>query len=181
MLNLTDIPDGNHSLTVYAREKGRYYEDIPSPAREIVEMPGYSDFYIPDFYDFEILGSSSVFFTVDTTAPSVSVLSMKDTTFNASDVDLSFAVNEQTSRTAYSIDGNDNVTVVGNTTLAGLPVGVHNVTVYTWDEAGNVGVSETVYFTVTEPFPVTLVVVASVASVAAISMSLLFYFKKRKH
>jgi len=91
-------------------------------------------------------------------------------------------VNETTPRISYSLDGLDNVTVAGNATLSGLPIGVHNVTVYAWDAAGNVGASETITFTVAEPepFPVAPVAVASAVSVAVVSVALLVYFKKRK-
>jgi hypothetical protein len=67
-------------------------------------------------------------------------------------------------------------------TLSGLPNGDHNVTIYVTDEAGNTGVSETIYFTVDvpEPFPTTLVI-ASVITVAIVCIGLLLYFKKRKH
>jgi hypothetical protein len=71
------------------------------------------------------------------------------------------------------------VTVAGNTTLAGLSAGAHNVTVYAWDTAGNVGASETITFTVT-PFPTAPVATASAAAVAVVIAGLLFYFKKRK-
>ena len=63
----------------------------------------------------------------------------------------------------------------------GLPVGMHNVTVYAWDAAGNVGASETIPFTIAEPFNVAPIVVASAASVAVVSVAFLLYFKKRKH
>jgi hypothetical protein len=67
-------------------------------------------------------------------------------------------------------------------TLTGLSNGSHNVTVYATDEAGNVGTSQTINFTIAKPesFPTTLVAVASVASVAVIGVILLIYFRKRK-
>ena len=68
-------------------------------------------------------------------------------------------------------------------TLAGLAYGVHNVTVYAVDMAGNIGTSETISFTIAEEpelFPVVPVAAASVASVALIGVGLLVYFKKRK-
>jgi hypothetical protein len=75
------------------------------------------------------------------------------------------------------------MTVAGNTTLADLSMGEHNVTVYAWDTAGNMGASETVTFTVAvpAPFPTVPVAAASVAVVAAVIAGLLVYFKKRKH
>jgi hypothetical protein len=171
-LNLTGVPDGNHSLIVYAKERGAYYSYTDYSAGNV---------WYEYYYLFEIEGSSSVFFTVATTAPSVSVPSIQDATFYSPNVDLSFIVNEQTSRTAYSLDGNDNVTITGNATLSGLSVGVHNVTVYAWDAAGNVGASETITFTIAEPASAAIIATASGASVIIILGCLLVYFKKRKH
>ena len=64
--------------------------------------------------------------------------------------------------------------------LPELANGFHKVTIYAWDETSNVGASETVYFSVDVPFPTTLVITASVASVSVIDVGLLMYFKKRK-
>jgi hypothetical protein len=74
------------------------------------------------------------------------------------------------------------VTVAGNTTLAGLSAGVHNVTVYAWDTAGNMGTSPTVTFTIAkpEPFPTAQVAAVSGVSAAVACLGLLLYFKKRK-
>lgn len=168
-VNLTGIPDGNHSLVVYAKEMGTYYAYTDHWAN------GYDWEY---YWNFKISASSSIFFTVDTTAPCIVVLSMQNTTFNSSDVDLNFTVNEQTSRTSYSLDGNVNRTIAGNTTLTALPFGDHNLTVYAWDPAGNVGASETITFTIAEPFPT--VAVAAGATVTAVGAVLLVYFKKHK-
>jgi hypothetical protein len=102
-------------------------------------------------------------------------------TCSTSDVKLEFIVNEPISEAAYSLDGKENVTVAGNTTLTGLSNGEHNLTVYAWDAAGNAGASETMYFNVDapKPFPTTLEV-ASVATVAVIVSGLLINFKKHK-
>jgi hypothetical protein len=74
------------------------------------------------------------------------------------------------------------VTINGNTTLTDLPNGDHNVTIYATDEFGNIGASETVYFSVEvpEPFPTLQVVAVSVAIVAVVAIGLLIYFKKRR-
>ena len=96
---------------------------------------------------------------------------------------LNFTVNEAVTLVSYSLDGQSNVTVAGNTTLTGLSVGAHNLTVYAWDTAGNVGASETITFTVAEPepFPAVPVAAASAASIIVVSLALLVYFRKRKH
>lgn len=95
---------------------------------------------------------------------------------------MNFTVNEFVSQITYSLNGQENVTITGNTTLTGLSNGVYNVTVYAWDIAGNTGASETLRFSIEapEPFPTTLVV-ASVVLVTVISVVLLVYFKKRNH
>jgi predicted membrane-bound mannosyltransferase len=81
----------------------------------------------------------------------------------------------------YSLDSQPKVQITGNTTLTGLSNGAHNLTVYAQDVAGNMGVSETVYFRVEIPFPITPVAVASAATVAVVGAVLAFYFKKRKY
>jgi hypothetical protein len=168
-IEFKSLRDGNYSLVVYAKERGGYYG-----------ATSYSGPIIDQHYNlFEIDGSSTVFFTVDTSAPSVSVLSLQNETFYSPNFDLNFVVDEPTSRSTYSLDGNDNVTVAGNTTLTGMPIGVHNVTVYAWDTAGNVGASESVTFTIKESFPTLTVATASVVSLALVGAVLMVYFKKR--
>jgi hypothetical protein len=167
-LILEDVPDGSHNVTFVASVDGGYAEGLI-------------------WYAFAVKSVSSVYFSVDTTSPSISVLSLENMTYEVSDVPLNFTINEMVTEMSYSLDGQSNVTVTGNTTLSGLPVGVHNVTVYAWDEAGNVAASETTTFAIAEPesepkpFPTMSVVAASGASVVVLGVGLLVYFKKRKH
>jgi N-acetylneuraminic acid mutarotase len=123
-----------------------------------------------------------------TVPPKVSVVSPENKTYVSSNVSLAFTVNKPALWVGYSLDGQDNVTVTGNTTLAGLANGLHNLTVYAKDEFENMGASETVTFTIakeTEAFPIRLtvvaaVVVAAVVLVAAVGVGLSAYLKKRK-
>ena len=100
-------------------------------------------------------------------------------TYNASSIQLSFTVDEPASLIAYSLDGKENITVTENITLTGLANGDYALMVYAKDEAGNVGASETILFTVDVPFP-TMLVIASVIAVAGVSIGLTVYFKKRQ-
>jgi hypothetical protein len=163
-LSLNGIPEGNQTLTVTVRAEGSYYRGSLGRA-----------YFFPN-------ASSTIAFTVDITSPNVSVLESKNTRYTKSEVPLSFTVNEAISKISYVLDGQGNVTIDGNATLTGLPNGMHNVTVYAWDAAGNVGSSETVTFTVAkpEPFPAAPVAVASAASVGVAGVGLLLYFRKRK-
>jgi hypothetical protein len=108
------------------------------------------------------------------------VTSPENKTYYATDVALNFTVNEAISSMRYIFD-NKTFDVSGNITLANLAYGLHNVTVYAVDMAGNTGASETVIFTVAEePFPVVPVAAASVAIVAVVGVGLLVFFKKRR-
>jgi hypothetical protein len=114
------------------------------------------------------------------TPPEIKVASPETQTYNGSSVSLVFTLNKPVNWTGYSLDGQDNVTVTGNTTLSELANGLHNITVYAKDEFGNTGASETISFSVEVPFPVVPVAAASVATVAVVSGALLVYFRKRK-
>jgi hypothetical protein len=117
----------------------------------------------------------------DTVPPRISILLPENKVYNASSVLLTFLIYEAFSSMSYSLDGQDNVTIAGNTTLSELPNGSHNLTVYVTDRSGNTGASETIYFNVEvpEPFPTTLFI-ASVITVAVVGAGLIIYFKKCK-
>lgn len=119
--------------------------------------------------------------------PSISILTPENRTYELQNVPLNFTLSEQVLKITYTLDGQDNKTIDGNTTLTDLSGGFHNIIVYAWDNAGNIGFSKTIFFTVAEepelipePFPTTLIVVASVALVGVIAAVLLGYLKKRK-
>jgi hypothetical protein len=103
---------------------------------------------------------------------------LENKTYYSSYVDLNFTVNDATSHVAYSSDGKDNVTLLKNALLTGLANGDHNVTVYAKDDSGNTA-SQTIYFTIAEPFhPLTAVVVSII--VVVVAAGILVYFKKHR-
>jgi hypothetical protein len=159
------VPDGNHSLIIEARGPGSYVDGAKWTK-----------------YSFSMTTTLAVNFTVDTTPPSIFVLSPENKTYDADNVTLNFTVSEAASQVSYVLDGGENLTAEGNITLADLPNGEHNVTVYATDLAGHVGASETVYFSVEvpEPFPTVPVAATSVAAVVVVGAGLLVYFKKRR-
>ena len=121
--------------------------------------------------------SNLVIFLVDTVAPEITNLSVNNT--DSGDRLLSFTADEVARWVGYSLDNQENVTVFADYVVLGdLSFGSHNVTVYVADKAGNVGASETLFFTV-EPFP-TIPVVAGIGTIASVGVGLLVYFKKRK-
>jgi hypothetical protein len=125
--------------------------------------------------------SSTVNFTVDTTAPNVSVLLVQDKTYNSSNIPLVFTVNETTSLITYVLDERV-YTIYGNATLTGLQNGKHTLIVYATDEAGNAGKSETINFNVAVPLPPQIAygVLPPMAIVLIGGLSILIYLKRRK-
>jgi hypothetical protein len=167
-LSLTEIPEGNHKITVYAVEW--------SPC-QTVNSSSYGLGSLIYYTGFKLTGYSVINFIIDTTSPKTSIFSPENTTYTTPDIPLNFTVGERFTKISYVLDGQQNVTISGNTTLSGLFAGGHNLKVYAWDKAGNIGSSETIVFTIVEPFPTTVIV--PVASVAVVG--LVVYFKKRKH
>jgi hypothetical protein len=115
---------------------------------------------------------------IDRAAPSVKLLVTDNKTYGTSAISLDLVVNEPASQITYSLDGHENVTINGNTTLTGLANGDHSLIVYATDKAGNIGVSEKITFRIVL-FPTTLVI-ASVITLAIAGAGLFIYFKKRK-
>jgi len=167
-VNLTALSDGIHWVTVNA----------------------YGEFHT---YFGDSNGSffGIVYFTVDTTPPRISIRAPLDRTYNATDVPLNFIVREPVSWMGYSLDGQANVTITGNTTLSELSYGSHNLTVYANDIAGNTGYSKTIYFSIaqkkgpkqpepeqSEPFPTWIA--ATIVLITVFGAGLLLYFGKIK-
>jgi N-acetylneuraminic acid mutarotase len=78
--------------------------------------------------------------------PTVQILSPENKTYTQAL--LHFTVNRATNWIAYSIDDAANVTINADVELNGLTDGGHRVTVYANDTQGNIGVSNTVDFTI---------------------------------
>ena len=121
--------------------------------------------------------SERVFFVVGV-PPVVSVVSPSNKTYELSNVTLTFTVNESVSWISYSLDGQENSTISGNMTLAGLSGGSHRLRVYANDTYGNMGASENVSFTIRETFP-TMAVVAVSGAIIIIAVAGLFVYLKK--
>ena len=111
--------------------------------------------------DEEIIYLADAKFKIDTTPPIVSILSLENKTYYSPELQLVYTVNDGGSEVAYSLDGQENVTIAGNITLNNLPNGDHNLKFFANDEAKNTA-SQTIYFTIGEPFPTVLVTAVSV-------------------
>ena len=183
IVQLPELSKGSHRLIIYQEAALLDVHGANTPAPPFKQTaPGSADYVASwtvsvDFF----INSSAVM--KEPTPPTITNLSIENKTYNEPDIPLNFTVNESIFHATYSLDGKDNITIVGNATLTGLSGGAHNLTIYVLDDAGNMGASETISFNVakTEPFSIVTVAAVSVAvlSVAAVA-GLLVYFKKHK-
>ena len=153
---LTALSDGSHSLVVYANDE--------------CGNTGKSDI---------------VFFTVDSTPPSIQVYSIENRTYNVTSLPLDFTLNESPSWIGYCLDGQINKTITDNSTIAQISEGAHSLTIYANDTAGNMGFS-TIYFSTkiesisTTNLPLGWIPYAIIALVIVAITGVLVYFKKHK-
>lgn len=164
----SNVPEGQHSIVIKAVGNGLYKQ-----------KDGWS------LKEFRISATATVSFTIDCTAPTVLVLPPENVS-STSAIPLNLTVNEAHSKIVYSLNGQQNVTVTGNSTIPHLPSGMYNLTFYVWDIAGNIGTSETANFSVAE-IPQTagtaddsllLPTAAALSTVVVVGVVLLF---KRRH
>jgi len=162
--NVTGIPFGAHSLLITASGGASFIKNN-------------SDMRT---YMCRLATTLCVNFSVRTN-PIIKFPRLQNETFETSSLPLNFTVDHSVTEMAYSLDGQEPVTISGNTTLTDLPNGQHNVIIYATDEFGNTDASDTLLFNVAVPeFPVVPVVVASVIAVVLAVAGLVVYFKKHK-
>jgi len=171
---LSNLAEGWHKVTFYFVASGKFNLGFESYEKG------------------DVIDSASTTFKIDNTPPEVSILSPLNKTYDSSNISMNFKVNEVVSSIEYSLDKGENIIIAGNTTLTGLHDGKHNVTVYAWDEAGNMGASDTGIFSIAKPEPEpelksetasssTMLAIVSTGTVSVVGLGLLVYFKKRKH
>jgi len=115
-------------------------------------------------------------------SPEIKLVSPENQTYQSASIPLEFSSNEPLSRMFYSLDDAGVTEVSGNTTLTGLSLGPHNLTIYATNEAGNAGISQTICFAIEEAEPVSPVALAAVSiTVVVAAAGALVYFTKRKH
>jgi len=145
---LPQLPDGSHSIVVYASDTAG-----------------------------NIGASGRIHFTVDTSPPSISLLSPQNQTYDTATLLLNFTISETASWMGYSLDGQENVSITGSITLTDWAYGPHSITVYANDTYGNMAASETIHFSVPQPFPITLTATA-IAIIASGGVAFLVHLKR---
>jgi len=116
----------------------------------------------------------------------ISIVSPENKTYTVNAVTLKFTVSETASWIKYSLDGQANVTITGDTTLSSLAAGAHSVTVYVQDTEGQTR-KASVCFTVAEGaetpqsgFPPMILIAAIILLAVLIGVILFFFLRKEK-
>jgi N-acetylneuraminic acid mutarotase len=107
-----------------------------------------------------------------TVPPELQITSPENKTY--SNVTLAFDVNRGTEWTGYSLDKRANVTINGETKLLGLSQGSHSVTIYANDSLGNMGSSDTVFFSVNTIPPKIVIILPQNQSYGSVDIQLTF-------
>ena len=110
------------------------------------------------------------------------ILSPENLTYSTTEIPLSLIATQPMSWLGYRLDSQGYVTISGNTTLAGLSQGSHNLTVYGNTAEGALASSETTVFTVEVPDSSAIVPVAaiSVSLIGIVAAGLLLFRKKSR-
>jgi parallel beta-helix repeat protein len=125
---------------------------------------------------------NATLYSLETIPPKITVQSPIDKKYNESNVPLIFAVDKAVDWIGYSVDEKQNVTIMGNSTIANMTNGLHNLVIYVNDTFGDIGMSQTVSFTVAkpEPFPTAADAVIGTAIVIVAAAVLLVYSRKHR-
>jgi hypothetical protein len=161
------VPEGNQTIQIIAHGSGSF-ADTEQPTINGTE------------YFFKTSSNCMVIFTV-ANAPEISVVSPLNGSSVSSDVHLNFTLSKEVSWLAYSLDGAQNLTINGNTTINNLASGNHSLTIYAKDSYGNVD-SQTVRFAVLLPvsFPFTSISVIIIIAVFAAFILVYLLYKRHK-
>ncbi len=145
---LSNLTDGDHAITIYANDS---------------------------------LGnmgvSNTVFFATDTKPPIIDVLLPQNRTYDSTDIQLTFSLNEAATNISYSLDGQEKISIIGNVTLPALSNGSHKLTLYATDETGNSG-EKTIYFSIL-PFPMLGVTAGATIVIIVLAIGYLFFKRKK--
>jgi len=140
--NAIELGNSGIGNSQYIIEKEYYVSQLERQYRGLANVTFMSIGYVPLVDRFPLMYPWG--------APQVTLLSLENLTLTSTEhFILNFSINKPTTWTGYSLDDGENITITGNTTLTGLTIGPHNITVYAKDKAGYIGASETFKFEVT--------------------------------
>ncbi|MCW4004028.1 MAG: hypothetical protein NWE95_08990 [Candidatus Bathyarchaeota archaeon] len=121
---LPELPAGKHSIDFGIEERLYNYSGEP-PSDIPFQRYTTEGFLYPNYVASWV---NTVHFTVDSSDSvfNITMLSIDNRTYNTMNIPLNFSIDKPAEWIAYTLDGKENVTIYGNTTLRDLPNGLHN-------------------------------------------------------
>ncbi|MHA2248045.1 MAG: hypothetical protein ACXADY_24065 [Candidatus Hodarchaeales archaeon] len=131
-------------------------DDLGISAEKIIlVISAYTKSGTPDHDNLNPSPNQTYWFTVNPHAiPHININSPVNASYANQEIWLNFTVDEVPSWIGYSIDGNPNITITGNTLLTSLSEGSHSVIIFANHSTGNMGISEVVWFTIDVTSPI---------------------------
>lgn len=161
-----NLPDGDYSVNITVWGGGGY------PSEGLT------------YNFFHMTTNVIINFKVDATAPQVSLISIENKTYSQADLPLDFVIDDKSAQVSYVLDGQDNVTISENVTLSNLSVGMHNITLYAADAAGNIGTSNTTSFIISKPVSspdiAAIAIIGVISAVAAVGLLIIILRRKQR-
>ena len=96
---------------------------------------------------------------------------------------LSFENNTRLDWIGYSLDGQANKTILGNTTIPMPEAGLHSIQVFGNDSLGTIYESEVRYFSIgreATEIPIVIIIIASVSGSVIVLLVVVFIFMRRR-
>ena len=197
-VQLPELSNGSHNLTINIEADLNDFHGANPPGAPFKQTSPDSANWVAywiDKIDFTINSNENAQPSNTTNSnknliPSLSNLLIENTTYNTTNIPLNFTIDTNISRTAYSLDGKDNITITGNSTLTNLSIGEHNLKVYVWAVTGNIVASQTINFVVAnatstpiqdlEPLSMASIIAFIAAFAVGCALTFLFFFKNDK-
>jgi hypothetical protein len=189
---VASMPDGRTNFGIAVVDDGLYV--IGGDSNALYEKSADTGDWTPSAVNAQYIpigyGTPDPSYVLEHNPPKISLLSPINQTYNESSVSLVFTVDKTVNWTSYSLDGQQNVTVTGNSTLingtvanftiSNMTKGLHHITVYANDTFGNIGASDTVSFTVAtaESFPTVPILIVIAAGLVVAGAGFLLYRKR---
>ncbi len=129
-LSLNGLLEGSHTLTMYGNDSAGHL-------------------YTSQAVDFIVRDHNAPIIHID--AAAIANRTIISHVFNWINLPLVIEINEPTPWIGYSLDGNANKTIYGNSTIiSNIAYGSHKIIVYAKDNGGNIGTSEVYSFNLTD-------------------------------